>query len=79
MIKKEKESDMNRIYDIHDKIDSYKDVDNMQNKIKSDKFDLKDEPYATEDDVLSTELSDPGDMDIYRKYKLVKYEADESR
>lgn len=79
MIKQEKEYDVNRIQTIHDMIDSFKNPDVMNDKIKSDKFDLKDEPYATEDDVLSTELSDLGDLDIYRKYKLVKHEDQVTR
>lgn len=79
MIKQEKEFDLNRVKDIHDKIDYFKNPDKMADKIKSDMYDLKDTPYATEDDVLSTELSDPGDADIYRKYKLAKYEEEDTR
>jgi hypothetical protein len=58
MIRREKEFDINRIQGIHDRVDYFKDPDNMDQKIKSAQFDLKDTPYATEDDVLSTELSD---------------------
>jgi hypothetical protein len=79
VVRQDKEFDINRIQAIHDRIDYFKDADKMDGKIKSDTYDLKDEPYATEDDVLSTELSDPGDADIYRKYKLILYNEAETR
>lgn len=58
VVRKEKEFDVDRIQAIHDRIDYFKDPDKMEGKIKSNMYDMKDEPYAIEDDVLSTELSD---------------------
>ena len=69
-MRQEKEFDLDRIQKIHDRVDYHKDPDIMANKKKSDRFDLKDTPYDLGDDVLSTDLSDNGDRDIYRKYKL---------
>ena len=73
MIRKEKEADVDRINAVHDRIDYFKNPDKMADKMKSAMYDLKDTAYATEDDVLSTDLSDGGDADIYRKYKLIKH------
>lgn len=73
-MRQEKEYDYDRIKRIHDRIDYHADPDNMANKKKSNRFDLKNTPYAIADDALSTELSDEGDLDIYRKYKLALYE-----
>jgi hypothetical protein len=79
MIKQEKEEDELNITRIHNRVDAFKDEDLMGNKKKSTLYDLKDDPYATEDDVLSTEFSDNGDNDIYRKYKLLMYEEEMTR
>jgi len=50
----------------------------MFGKLKS-KHDLKDEEYQTEDDIMSTELSDVEANELYRRYKLATYEVKESR
>ena len=50
----------------------------MFGKLKS-KHDLKDEEYQTEDDIMSTELSDVEANKLYRRYKLATYEVKESR
>lgn len=71
MIRQEKEEEEINIDRIHNRVDDFKDVDKMRNKKKSNLYDLKDEAYATEDDILSTELSENGDNDIYRKYKII--------
>ena len=71
MVRQEKEADIDRVNAVHDRIDYFKNPDMMADKMKSDIYDLKDSPYATEDDVLSTDLSDSGDADLYRKYKLI--------
>lgn len=73
-MRREKEFDYDRIKRIHERVDYHSNRDNMDNKKKSDRFDLKDKPYSRADDVLSTELSDDGDADIYRKYKLGHHE-----
>jgi hypothetical protein len=70
-VRQEKEFDYDRIQKIHDRVDYHKDPDKMADKKKSARFDLKDSPYYLGDDVLSTELSDNGDLDVYRKYKLM--------
>jgi hypothetical protein len=73
-VRQEKEFDYDRIKRIHDRVDYHADPDNMENKKKSNRFDLKNTSYHIADDALSTELSDEGDLDIYRKYKLALYE-----
>ena len=50
----------------------------MFGKLKSN-HDLKDEEYQTEDDIMSTELSDVEANELYRRYKLATYEVKESR
>ena len=50
----------------------------MFGKLKS-RHDLKDEEYQTEDDIMSTELSDEEANELYGRYKLATYEVKESR
>ena len=58
-IKADKETDYNKILDIHDRFDYFRDPDKMARKIKNEEFDLKNEEPVTDQDLLSTELSDP--------------------
>jgi hypothetical protein len=69
MVRADKEFDVNKIKRIHERFDYLKDEDKMANKIKSEKYDLPDEFQQTEDEILSTELSDPEHNDIYKRYK----------
>ena len=76
MIRQEKEEDELNIERIHNRVDDFKDEEKMRNKKKSTLYDLKDDAYATEDDILSTDLSDNGDNDIYRKFKIIHHEEE---
>jgi len=44
----------------------------MKGKIKSSKWDYKNEPQIEEDDLLTTELSDAAENEFYIRYKLAK-------
>jgi len=41
--------------------------------------DLKDDEYQTEDDIMSTELSEDDTNELYKRYKLAMHEVKESR
>ena len=49
----------------------------MENKIKDKRFDLAGHLPDTSDEYYTTELSDPDDNEVYRKYKLLSYETSE--
>ncbi len=44
----------------------------MEGKIKSEKYDLKKEHRITEEEILSTELTDPADNELYIRYKIAQ-------
>lgn len=69
-IRSEKELDYDNLQRIHNRFEFFKDPDNMEDRWRSER-DLKDEDYETLEDVLTTELSDPEAMDIYRRYKTM--------
>jgi hypothetical protein len=50
----------------------------MHGKPRSE-HDLKDDEYQTEDDIMSTELSDDEANELYKRYKLAIHEVKESR
>ena len=77
-VKLEKEHDYNNLKRIHDQFDYFKDQDKMYGKPKS-RHDLKDDEYQTEDDIMSTELSDEEANELYKRYKLAMHEVTESR
>lgn len=63
---------------MHEQFDKFKDSDFMLGKPKS-RHDLKDDEYQTEDDIMSTELSDADANELYKRYKLATYEVKETR
>ena len=77
-IKLEKEHDYNYLKAVHEQFDKFKDSDYMLGKPKS-RHDLKDDEYQTEDDIMSTELSDADANELYKRYKLATYEVKETR
>lgn len=77
-IKLEKEHDYNYLKAVHEQFDKFKDSDFMLGKPKS-RHDLKDDEYQTEDDIMSTELSDADANELYKRYKLATHEVKETR
>lgn len=77
-IKTEKEFDYDNLKRIHDRFDFFKEEDNTFRRPKS-RFDLQDSHYMTEEEILSTEMSDLADNEIYLRYKISKQELKESK
>jgi hypothetical protein len=46
----------------------------MYGKIKSAQFDVKNEARITEEEIVSTELSDAADNELYIRHKISQYE-----
>ena len=51
----------------------------MENKVKSKKYDLPSEQQQSEDELLSTKLSDLEASDLYKSYKFSFEETKISR
>ena len=73
----DREVDLERVKEIQDRFDYFKDKDKMENKIKDERFDLPGPLPDTSDEYFTTELSDPDDNLVYRNYKLLSYETKE--
>ena len=79
LVKQDKEADVAKIDAIHERFDYLQDPDKMRGKHPSALYDLPNEERNTEDEVLTTEMSDPDDAATYIRYKMALHEAKESR
>jgi hypothetical protein len=59
---------------IHDRFDYFLDETKMHGKIKSAQYDVKNEHRITEEEIVSTELSDAADNELYIRHKISQYE-----
>jgi len=64
--------DYNRELAYSERFDYLNDKDAMKGKIKSSKYDYKNEPNIEEDDLLTTELTDEAENEFYIRYKVAK-------
>ena len=74
-IKSEKEVDIDRIEAVHDRFDYFKNPDNLQKKIKDERFDRHEADADTSDECFTTDFSDMEANDVYRRFKLLSKEA----
>lgn len=57
-IKLTKEADYDRLKNIHNRFDYFLDEKKMHGKIKSEQYDVQNEYRVTEEEAVTTELSD---------------------
>ena len=73
-VKLDKEVDIQRVEDVHDRFGYFDDEKNTRNKIKDKRYDLPGFAPDTEDEAFSTDFDvdlNPADTEMYRHYKLM--------
>lgn len=71
-IRADKEHDYNKLKRIHERFDYLLDPHLMKGK-KDSKFDPAPVPEVKEDAMITTELSDEADNELYIRYKIARF------
>ena len=79
--KMDREVDIQRFEDVHERFGKVTDKKRMKNRIKDPRFDdLEKLAQDTEDEAFTTDFEDdvdPQDQEIYKMYKLIYHEGKE--
>lgn len=70
----DREFEVQRIDDVHERFGYFADEARMKNKVKDKRYDLPGLAPDTEDEAFTTEFEvdvDPADTELYKQYKLM--------
>jgi hypothetical protein len=72
--KADREAEYNQIQRVHDRFD-YQKTSKLDNKLPTEKYNLSEDPKELEDELFTTDLSEPELDLLYKKYKLLTNEV----